>query len=380
MKLLKRNRAKIYCCGITLFFSISCFAQILHYYPFVVFFNPCGYTNSLPGCNPDLYTTFSSVKLALNKELLFKERLSNSLSFVGNLELYHNITKARDYNPISLNPALRTHFFANDIFTPGLELTANIEFFPGIDLNGNTINYTNYRFRVRPFHYLIMTPNIILEQIATFGISKNSDGTRMQFGSNTELIFRDYYIIKYEAKAIYLTPFRTRVFFIPYCFFNQFEDMPARSADGSPDINNPKLRETGFGCAFGLRYSTNIWGYTEGAFEFEKNIDEIFDANSYYKLKFNFISENQFLIGPFGYFIMFEWIKHISESFSTGFIKESNLVGELGQQEIRVDIMPIFNLNRNVSIRPEFDFIYRKLSGNRIFKKFRYQMHLHVYM
>ncbi len=361
-----------------LIINVPCTAQIVPFYPVEIFFNPCGYTNRLPGCKPDLYSTFSSVKVVLNKDLPSPEKFANTVSFVGNLELYHDITKSRDYTPLSLNPAIRTHLFLSDIFTPGLELNGNLEFLPGTDGDTNTINIKNYRLRIRPFTYLAVAPNILLQQMATFGISKNSDSTQMIFGKDPKMVFRDYYVLKYDLTFIYFTPFHTRIFLAPYGFYNQFEDLPARSEDGTPDYNNPKLREAGFGCAIGFRYQTFTWGFTEGVFEVERNTDLIYDANSYTKLKFNTKWENQYFTERFGYLVMFDWIRHISKNFATGFPDETNLTGELGQLEIRGDVMIILNLNRNVSLRPEFDLIYKTMPGNIKFTKFRYWMHLHI--
>ncbi len=359
--------------------SFTGFSQIVPFYPIEIFFNPCGYTNQLPGCKPELYTTFSSLKVVLNKDLPSPERWSNTIAFVGNLELYHDITKSRDYTPFSLNPVLRTHFFANDIFTPSLELNGNFEFLPGTDQNGNTFNIKNYRFRIRPFVYFIISPNLLFQQMATYGISKNSDRTRMKFGKDSfHMVWRDYYLLKYEATFIYFTKFHTRIFLAPFCFYNRFEDIPARSRDGTPNYLNPKLRENGFGCALGFRYQTFTWGFTEAVFEYEKNNDLIYDANSYTKLKFNTKWENQYFTERFGYLVMFDFIRHISKNFATGFPDETNLTGGLGQTEIRGDVMAIINLNRNVSVRPEFDLIYKKMPGGGKFQKYRYWLHLHI--
>ena len=168
-------------------------SQIVPYYPVEVFFNPCGYTNSLPGCKPELYTTFSSLKVVLTKDLPSTQRLANTINFIGNVELYHNITRSRDYTPFSLNPALRMHFFANDIFTPCLEINGNMEFLPGLDLNSNIFRYTNYRLRIRPFFYLIVMQNMILQQIFTYGISNNTAKTAMNnTKDDLEKISRDF--------------------------------------------------------------------------------------------------------------------------------------------------------------------------------------------
>ncbi len=365
-------------CLLFFYFVIDCRAQIVPYYPIEIFFNPCGYTNTIPGCKPNLYTTFSSLKVVLSKDLPSTQRLANTISFVGNTELYHNITKSRDYTPFSLNPVLRTHFFANDVFTPCLEINGNIEVLPGLDLNRNIFKYTNYRLRIRPFHYLIVTPNLILQQIFTYGISYNTDKTAMlNVDNKLEKVSRDYNILRYEAIAIYLTPFQTRVFLAPYCFQNQYDDI-ALSTDGKIDLEQQNLRELGFGCALGLRYKTFTWGYTEGVIEAEKNIDVSNDANTYTKLKFSTKWENQYFTERFGYLlgfdIMYHFFEHEVYNFVIGTIEDM----ELGRLEIRGDIMPIININRNVSLRPEFDLFYKDIPGKNDIKKFRYWLHVHV--
>lgn len=361
-----------------LFIGIKCYAQLVPYYPIEIFFNPCGYTNSIPGCKPDLYTTFSSLKVVMTKDLPSLPRLANTINFIGNVELYHNITKSRDYTPFSLNPALRTHFFANDIFTPCLEINGNIEFLPGQDLNSNVFQYTNYRLRIRPFHYLIATPNLILQQIFTYGISYNTEKTALLNKNGApQKVSRDYNLLKYEASAIYLSPFHTRIFLAPYLYQNQYDDI-ALATDGKIDMNRPKLREVGFGCAFGMRYKTFTWGYTEGVVEVERNVDVSDSANTYSKIKFSTKWENQYFTEKFGYLLGFDIMKHYFEqriyNFITGTIDDL----ELGRLEIRVDVMPIININRNVSFRPEFDLFYRDVPGKNDTKKFRYWLHLHI--
>lgn len=358
--------------------TFSSFGQIVPFYPIEIFFNPCGYTNQLPGCKPDLYTTFSSLKVVLNKDIPSPERFANTLSFVGNLELYHDFTKARDYTPLSLNPVLKIHFFANDIFTPGLELNGNLESLPGTDLNGNVFRYSNFRIRIRPFHYLIVTPNIIFEELITYGRSYNTEKTVMRNVEEKPVqVSWDYYILRYDATVIYLSKFHTRFFLAPFCYYNQFLDI-AISESGKINSNGQKLRESGYGCALGLRYSTFTWGFTEAVFEYENNRDLTSGSNSYQKFKINTKWENQYFTERFGYAISFDYIKHDFERVVLDYKQSSDMESELGRQEIRFDVMPIFNLNRNVSLRPEFDFFYKDMPGSTDIKKFRYWLHLHV--
>ncbi len=355
-----------------------CYSQIVPFYPIEIFFNPCGYTNSIPGCKPDLYTTFSSLKVVLNKDLPSTPKLTNTLSFVGNIELYHSITKSRAYHPFSLNPAIRTHFFMNDVFTPSLEVNGNVEFLPGVDLNGNLFRYTNYRIRVRPFFYLIISPNVIFEQIFTYGKSYNTEKTAMAtLNGPPELVSRDYYIMRYEATGVYFSKFHTRFFLSPYVFKNQYYDL-ATAGNGKIDKSSPKLNEMGFGGAFGMRYSTFTMGYAEGVFEIERNLDVSSDANTYTKYKFTTKWENQYFTERFGYAVMFDVIRHDFVHAVYNFQAKTDDEKELGRLEIRFDVMPIINLNRNVSVRPEFDLFYKDVPGPNDTRKYRYWLHLHV--
>ncbi len=361
-----------------LFFSIKSYSQIVPFYPVEVFICPVGYTNNIPGSSPNLYTTFSSLKVVLNKDLPTLNKFTNTVSVITNLIKYHSITKSRDYFPFSFNPVLTTHFFATDILTIGIDLVNNIEFLPGINLDGKTSRYYNYRFRIRPFNYLILTPNIIMQQLFTYGRSFNSDKTaRLNRMDKWEMVSNDYSILKYELKFIYLTKFHTRIFAIPYYFNTKYYDV-AINKQKKIDKNLSKLLEEGFGCTFGLRYMTFTWGYAEGSFEFEKNFDKTYGGNSYTKLKFNAKWENQYFTERFGYLLMFDFIRHVSDGELKDFKSSSDTNQEIGQVELRGDIMPIFNLNRNVSIRPEFDIVYRYYTDKPNSIKYRYWLHLHV--
>ena len=349
-------------------------AQIVPNYPTEVFLGFVGYTNALPGCAPDVYTPFSSVKVVLQQDLPSTERLANIINFVGSYERYLNTTRAHDYHPLLLNPVLRSYFFTNDIFTVGLEINGTLESLPATDEAGETFANPNYRLRFIPFHYLVATPNLIVQELLTLGFSRNADKTWI--GTGAARI--DYNILKYEAKLTYLTTFHTRLFLASFVFSNQYTDLPARSADGTADMQNPKLRETGYGAATGLRYSTFRWGIVESVLEYEQNTDEVFGANTYSKFKFNAKWENQYFTERFGYTLIVDYIRHVSDKYATGFGEETQLYETLARQEYRGDIMLILNLNRNVSIRPEFDILYRDLPGDRTYLKYRYWLHLHV--
>lgn len=391
--------------GILIFaFTIEINAQIVPYYPVEIFFCPAGYTNNLPGCDPNLYTTFSSLKVVLNKDLPSPERFSNTIALIANIIKYHNMTKSKSYHPLSLNPVLTTHFFATETFTLGIDIVGNMEFLPGMEIDPevannveynlqqnpelasefqinnyiNTFNYQNYRFRIRPFHYVILTPNFIMQNIFTYGRSYNSDKVaRINSQNKFEQVSNDYWIIRYELNTIYFTKFHTRIFLIPYYYKTQYYDI-AINENRQLDKTLPKLREDGFGCTIGIRYMTFRWGFAEGAFEYERNIDMTNGGNSYTKLKFNAKWENQYFTERFGYLVIFDLIKYISEGDVFDFKGNTNLDPKFGQLEIRADVMPIFNINRNVSIRPELDIVYREYTDGQNTMKYRYWLHLHI--
>lgn len=365
-------------------------AQIVPFYPVEIFFCPAGRTNMIPGNDITLYSTFSSLKVILNKDLPAMPKFSNTIALVANLIKYHDLNFARDYHPFSLAPTLTTHFFATDIFTLGLDLLGNYEYLPGFkkkpvpppnaDTAGTEVfNYMNTRFRIRPFHYAIISPNIILQQVFTYGRSYNNEKVLKNGKKGPVYVKNDYSIIRYDLKAIYLTKFNTRMFLIPYYFKTQYFDI-AVDENGVIDTTLAKLRETGFGFTFGMRYMTFTWGYAEGAFEIERNFDLAYGGNDYLKLKVNAKWENQYFTERFGYLLMFDFIRHIAQNPISDFKTNTDkLDNNLGQYEIRGDIMPIFNLNRNISIRPEFDLVYRNYRGDRKNSiKYRYWLHLHI--
>lgn len=353
-----------------------CRGQLIPYFPIEISFNPCGVTSTVPG-DPGSYTSLSTLKMVLFKEMISTTRFSNSLGFDGVLDFYHDISKARDYTPVYTNATSRSMFFINDIFSLGIELIGNLVTQPGTR-NGSLFNLINYRARIRPFHYVVLTPNLLLQEVATIGISKHSDSTEVEVAPGTRIpLLKDYNLFKFEINAIYFTPFKARIFLAPYVFHNQYIELLARSEDGSPNENNPKLREQGIGCALGVRYSTQALGFSEIAFEYERNTDKIFDANSYTKLKVHIRSENQFVNDRIGYSVMAIYTAHISKNFSTGFGDETNMTGELGQKELILDIIPMFNFNRFLSFRPEYEFVYRDISGPN-YKRSLFRIQIHV--
>ncbi len=367
------------------------YAQFVPYYPIEIFFNPCGYTNHIPGeTNTEKYTTFSSAKIVLFKDLPSTDRFSNIVSCIGTFEQYHDFTKARDYNPFFANPYIRSHLFVNDIFTFGIEINGNIESMVGNRVYDNVQNavkvnevfqYINSRIRIRPFHYLILTPDLILQEIVTIGFSRNSRKTLIE-SSPDIYAYRDYNILKYEAKLVYLTKFHTRIFLSPFLFSNRYQDISVKNMNNKVDPKLPKLQEDGFGCALGFRYNTYKWGYTEGLVEVEKIEDIITAKNSYIMIKANAKWENQYFTERFGFMAIFEWKRYIFENPVQDFKNESNLdkSGTLARYEILADFMPIFNINRNVSIRPEYDKVYRKLPGKsqKTYNKNRFWVHIHI--
>ena len=366
----------IFALFLTLLNATFCRGQLIPYFPVEISFNPFGVTNTVPG-DPGSSTSLSSLKVVLFKEIISTAYFSNSLNFDGVLDFYHDISKARDYTPVYTNASTRSMFFINDIFTLGIELIENVVTQPGVR-KGSLFNVINYRTRIRPFHYVVLTPNLLLQEAATIGLSRYSDSTEVEVAPGTRMpILKDYNLFKFEMNAIYFTPFKTRIFLAPYVFHNQYMELPARSEDGTPDENNPKLREQGIGCALGVRYSTKAIGFSEAAFEYEYNTDKIFDANSYTKLKVQIRSENQFVNDRFGYSVMAIYTAHISKNFSTGFGDDTNMSGKLGQRELIFDIIPMYNFNRFLSFRPEYEFVYQDVSGPNYRRSlFRIQIHV----
>ena len=364
--------------------AIQSSAQLVDY-PIEVSFNPCGFGNRVPGQNPTFYGSFSSIRMALFKELVASKRYSNSLGIDASVDFYHTISKARDFNPAFTTVSSRSMFFISDIFSIGGELVGNIETIPGINKERNIFDLVNYRGRIRPFLYIVLTPDLILEEIFTIGFSTYADSSLSEVNPGVfGLVSNDYSIFKYEMTAIYLTSFNTRFFLTPYVFSDRYRNITARSADGKPNKNNPPLREDGLGCALGAKYTTVYWGFSEGAIEAEMNRDECFDANSYFKYRLYFKSENKFLTKKFGYSAMVSWAQHFSAKFKEGDqiligkLSTTSSTGQLGLKECVIDGLFIYNINRYLSIRPEYEYIYRYMSRNNTFKRTQVRMFFHV--
>jgi hypothetical protein len=349
-------------------------AQIVPYYPPEIWFGLIGYTNSIPGCPSGLYAPFSSVRTLLQQDLPSVDPVGLTLYFRGSYERYLHHTDARDYHPLSLDTRLRLYVFANDIFTPGVEIIGNLDAIPGLSEQYEIQNIRNSRLRCAPYHYLVPHPNIIIKEYLSFGKSWNSLPSNIR----GTMIYNDRSIILYGMRVIYLSPFHTRFFIEPYLFRNQYEFLPARSSDASFSIDNPKLREQGAGIDVGFKYYNFRWGNVEGVFELEKNDDMIYSANDYYKFKASGRWENQYFTRIFGYKLRFEYARHISDNtvFSTSTADDPT--GELAKQEWVGDIEIILNLNRNVSFRPQYDVLYRESSVAGQTIKSRYWLNIHV--
>ncbi|MBN1984495.1 MAG: hypothetical protein JW795_23415 [Chitinivibrionales bacterium] len=363
--------------GVLLFPPSLCRGQIVPFFPTEVFFTPIGFTNAIVGTDPKLYTPFSHLKVGLTKDVVTTEKYAFTVDAAASCAVYHHITKARDYIPLFGSGILRSHYFFNDIFTLGLELTAMGESLPGADSLGMVFHYNHYTLKVQPFFYLAVTPNLILQQLISITSSVNKG-----FEDRSPQQANDYTLQKFELIVLYFTPYNTRFFGSPYLFSDRYLKLSAPAANGKQALDNPPLRETGFGIATGARYEKSDWGYAEAACEYERNIDRIFGGNDYQKLKVSAGRENQFYRQWFGFMLMgdvaYYLFPNIKAPLNPKNIDQTNPSGEVNQWEARLDVMPIYNINRNVSIRPEFDMIYRKKNSADAFRKYRFWLHLHI--
>jgi hypothetical protein len=285
-----------------------------------------------------------------------------------------DITLARDYHPMSLNPVLRNYYFLNDIFTLGLEINGNLESIPSYDEQGNVNAIWNRRLRITPFHFAIAHPNFILQESFTLGFSRNSGKSFFE----GHMLRNDYDIFRYELKAMYLTKYHFSLFVMPYLYSNRYLELPARSSDGIIKLENPKLNEKGLGAALGLKYHTFKLGIWELVSEYLKNRDKVFGANSYHMWKSRISCENPYFTGFFGYYFRLEGAYYVSGRMVTHFDEVIKERGELAQAEYFGDIMLIFYINKNVSIRPEYDVIFRKYRERGNLSKFRFWFNLHI--
>ncbi|MBN1129934.1 MAG: hypothetical protein JXA71_13155 [Chitinispirillaceae bacterium] len=362
------KRRKIIVCAVALSVCSVCLAQYVPFYPIEVYFSPVGYTNNLPGSAPDKYATFSAVKIVLEKDLPGGKSIANTMGFIGTIEHYNGVTQARTYYPLMANPVVRSHFFLTDIFTLGTELNGIYEQFPDFDPSGNTRAYDNYKLRVRPFFYVIPTPASIVKFMATLGGCRNSDKAG-----------KDYDFYKYELTTIWLGKFNTRYFVVPYAFSDRYYNLPARSADGTVNLLNPNLSEQGYGLTLGARRGSFKYGYSEAAIEYERNSDIVFSANSYHKLKLTSRWENQYFTERYGFLIMFDYVHYESRNDIYTFPDPIRQNERLGQDEMIGDAMFILNINRNVSVRPEYIIINKRYSHGYTYNKHRYALNLHVW-
>ncbi len=352
-----------------------CTAQVIPYFPVEISFSPCGVSNQIPA-QPNDVSTISSLRMVFFKEPLTTRRVSSSISFDGVLDFYHNLAKTRNYNPLYTNAVSNTMLFVNDIFTLGTEVIGNVVTEVGTDKNNTIFNQFNYRARVRPFFFVVLTPDLILKEYTTIGMSRYGHKTKVP--GVPYPIKKDYDIYKAELNLIYFTPFKTRIFLSPYLYTNRYYEL--FKSNDTLMATMPALREEGIGCALGFLYTTPGWGFSMAAFEYERNVDKISGANNYHKLKAYTKWENIFLTDRLGYSIGLFWTSHMAdkEGNATGFGDNTNPTGELGQNELIIDIMPNFNFNKFLSIRPEYEFIYRDLKTGPTYKRNLFRLFFYV--
>lgn len=388
MRLIKILSALLVACT-------SLLAAYAQFYPIEIFINPIGYQNQIPGAPIEDYTTFSALRVSLNKDLPSNKKVSNKIIFNGSGEWYHQAGKERDYFPFYLNTSIRSHLFLSDIITAGVDLNGNLESVFGIDKpligkyddpldslltlfqsDSTTIlpikMIYNRRGRLIPFFYIALTPDLLMYNGFTFGRSVYSEKYYRTIGMTKN----DYDILKAETKLIYFSPIHIRFFIAPYVYKNRYHYTTARDASGYENPNNPLLREEGYGSSFGARYSTFRWGYIEFQVELEKNIDKIFGSNDYKKILLNLKLENQYFTDRFGYIISTDFTRHYFSNFVTS-TDVNDEDGKLSDKVYRLDIMPIFNLSKNVSIRPQYDLTFKDNDGTTRTKN-RFWLHLHL--
>ncbi len=341
------------------FFAVA-HAQIVSYYPPEVRFGLVGATNNLPGCSPDLYSPFSSARLVYHTPFLQFPRVTNTFYFQGTYQRYLSDLGSGNYNPFTFQPKLNTYFFVNDIFTAGLDMRGKIFSIPGMKNDNTVFNIIRTNVYGGPFHYLFVTPDLIFREQLSFGISDNTDKTAFQSG----MYYNDYSMLRYDGKLILLTPFHTRVLTNVYLFSNSFDDLPAATLEGDFKKNNPTLCERGYGIAAGAKYYHYRWGQPEFSIEYVRNFDRSFGSsvqgwNDYDKISVRFAWENQYFIRWFGYLFQTSFSQINADNDAMGMTRE-NLFGKLWRYEAAGDIIAIFNINRNVSFRPEYDVLYQK--------------------
>lgn len=351
------------------FFAAAACAQYVPYFPTEVYFSPIGYTNNIPGCKPQFGAAFSSVRIIVDKDLPSTEKLSNTINFTGNIERYLDFTQSRGYFPLLASPVLRSQYFCTDILTLGMEINGDYELYPGADNIGNSTSYNHYQLQATPFLYIIPTPNSIAK------VSVNTGAYR-----NSSKLGQDYDLYKYDVEMIFLASHNTRFFLDPFVFNDAYYNLPARSADGTDNSRNPNLMERGYGCAFGLRQGSFVFGYTEAAFEYEKSNDMVYDANTYQKFKLSLRFQNQFIAKKYGYLVALDGTRYYSKNNIYGFPEASRTTEQLGQMEFVGDLMFIYNINRNFSLRPEYTKIYKDVVNSYKYDKDHFALTLHLDM
>ncbi|MGM0461675.1 MAG: hypothetical protein ACQEQ4_04565 [Fibrobacterota bacterium] len=380
---------------ILLSLAVSLHAQYAAFYPTEIYIGLAGLQNQVPGENADEFFPFSSLRLVLNEDLPGPKFMDTKFSFDGGMEKFHHIGRHRGYTPIYVNPKITAHFFPADVVTAGVEFNVNYEtlfaldlshtdsgasggsldpFYPDIQQNTNVVeSLYDLRGRIIPFVYIAVTPDLLLYSALTTGRSSYSQPVDRGFGAYKN----DYTIYKVEAKSIYLTPFNMRFFVSPYIYRNTYTELPARDADGLPDPKNPLLREDGAGAAFGVRSDSYRWGYVELQGEIESNRDRIFGANNYQKIFASIKAENQYFTDLFGYIAGVEYTDFSFDGIVTTTETDDGEDGILADETYRLDLMTIFNLNRVMSIRPQYDMIYKNVTDNETVKH-RFWCHFHL--
>lgn len=349
-------------------------AQIVPFYPPEITFGVLGYTNDIPGCKQELYVPFAFTKLQYHREFLTVGRWTSTLLLYASYERYLDATKARGFHPLSANPVLTTYCFVNDIFTLGLEAYGNISTIPGITREGDVFAIYNRRLKVTPFHILIAHPNLIVQERLTYGMCRNSDETYYYVGD----FLTDYDMLRYEVPLILLTPLHIRVLLTGYAYHMQYLDLPARANDRVLDASHPPLREAGGGGALGLKYYNYRWGTPEAALEFEANNDLVYGENDYLKWKVRLAWENQYFLKHFGYNLKYEMTRVESSNPIVEVDDEDGRIQEVWRTEHLFDAILIFNINRNFSIRPEYDMRYQRWRESEARIKHRFWLNLHI--
>lgn len=349
-------------------------AQIVPYYPPEVWFGVIGYTNNLPGESPDTYTPFSSVRFSYHRQFLSYGKFTNTLLTYGSYERYLNATRSRNYHPLSLNPILTTYYAANDILTLGVELDGQLRSIPGAHDDGEVFAVYDRHIRATPFHCLVAHPNVIVGERLTYVRCSVTDRTWYYVGE----FLTDFDMLRYEAPVTVLTPLHLRLLLRPYLYDIRYREIPARGPDGDIAEGNPLLHENGIGMALGLKYYHYRLGTPELAVELERNNDRVYGCNDYTKFRVRAAWENQYFTSLFGYKLAYQYTRIDAATSVVGFDDTDNSLGELWQNEHLLDLILILNINRNVSVRPEYDMRYQLLPKRDPHVKHRFWLNIHI--